>query len=165
MCSWKWQPAPVFLLGNPVGRGAWWAGVHGVAESGRNLSTHTYVHSICRWSEYVWNYRFPKHSINKVNVQSPVPQLHVTCSVMFDSFMTPWTVARQAPWSIGFFRQEYWSGLPFPSLITVPQSLQYENPWQVLMARIFSIIPCFIYVPSVSLCSFNFHATIYAVLL
>ena len=25
-----------------------------------------------------------------------------------------WTVARQAPLSVGFFRQEYWSGLPFP---------------------------------------------------
>ena len=27
----------------------------------------------------------------------------------------PWTVAHQAPPSIGFSRQEYWSGLPFPS--------------------------------------------------
>ena len=31
-------------------------------------------------------------------------------------FATPWTVARQVPWSVGFSRQEYWSGLPFPSL-------------------------------------------------
>ena len=30
-------------------------------------------------------------------------------------FVTPWTVARQAPLSVGFPRQEYWSGLPFPS--------------------------------------------------
>ena len=30
-------------------------------------------------------------------------------------FLTPWTVACQAPQSIGFSRQEYWSGLPFPS--------------------------------------------------
>ena len=29
--------------------------------------------------------------------------------------MTPWTVARQASLSMGFSRQEYWSGLPFPS--------------------------------------------------
>ena len=29
-------------------------------------------------------------------------------------FATPWTVAYQAPPSIGFFRQDYWSGLPFP---------------------------------------------------
>ena len=27
----------------------------------------------------------------------------------------PWTVARQAPLSMGFSRQEYWSGLSFPS--------------------------------------------------
>ena len=30
-------------------------------------------------------------------------------------FVTLWTVAYQALPSIGFFRQEYWSGLPFPS--------------------------------------------------
>ena len=30
-------------------------------------------------------------------------------------FATPWTVARQASLSMGFSRQEYWSGLPFPS--------------------------------------------------
>ena len=29
-------------------------------------------------------------------------------------FVTPWTVAHQAPPSVGFSRQEYWSGLPFP---------------------------------------------------
>ena len=30
-------------------------------------------------------------------------------------FATPWTVAYQAPLSMGFYRQECWSGLPFPS--------------------------------------------------
>ena len=30
-------------------------------------------------------------------------------------FATPWTVAYQAPPSMGFSRQECWSGLPFPS--------------------------------------------------
>ena len=34
-------------------------------------------------------------------------------TVMSDS-VTPWTVAHQAPLSMGFSRQEYWSGLPFP---------------------------------------------------
>ena len=33
---------------------------------------------------------------------------------------TPWTVARQAPLSMGFSRQEYWSWLPFPSLGDLP---------------------------------------------
>ena len=31
------------------------------------------------------------------------------------ALLTPWTVAHQAPLSMGFFRQEYWNGLPFPS--------------------------------------------------
>ena len=30
-------------------------------------------------------------------------------------FVTPWTVAHQAPLSMGFSRQENWSGLPFPT--------------------------------------------------
>ena len=37
-----------------------------------------------------------------------------SCSVMSYS-VTSWTVAHQAPLSMGFPRQEYWSGLPFPS--------------------------------------------------
>ena len=31
------------------------------------------------------------------------------------SLLTPWTVAHQAPLSMGFPKQEYWNGLPFPS--------------------------------------------------
>ena len=38
-------------------------------------------------------------------------------------FVTPWTVAHQAPVSMGFSRQEYWSGLPFPP----PGDL--SDPW------------------------------------
>ena len=38
----------------------------------------------------------------------------VSHEVVPDSFATPWTVARQNPLSMGFPRQEYWSGLPFP---------------------------------------------------
>ena len=35
-------------------------------------------------------------------------------------FVTLWTVAHQAPPSMGFFRQEYWSGMPFPSPEDLP---------------------------------------------
>ena len=35
--------------------------------------------------------------------------------VVSNTFATPWTVVHQAPLSMGFSRQEYWSGLPFPS--------------------------------------------------
>ena len=36
---------------------------------------------------------------------------HFSCVRFFAAL---WTVARQAPLSLGFFRQEYWSGLPCP---------------------------------------------------
>ena len=56
---------------------------------------------------------------------------------------TPWTAACQAPMSIGFFRQEYWNGLPFPSPADIlnpgieplspalqADSLATESPWK-----------------------------------
>ena len=39
---------------------------------------------------------------------------------MSDSFATTWTVALQAPLSVGFPKQEYWSELPFPSPRDLP---------------------------------------------
>ena len=45
--------------------------------------------------------------------------LHV-CSVMSNSLQSFWTVAHQVPLSMGFFRQGYWSGLPFPPLRALP---------------------------------------------
>ena len=42
------------------------------------------------------------------------------CSVASDSFVTPWTLAHQAPLSMGFPRQECWCGVPFPSLEDLP---------------------------------------------
>ena len=44
----------------------------------------------------------------KVKSQSEVAQLCLT-------LVTPWTTAYQAPPSMGFSRQKYWSGLPLPS--------------------------------------------------
>ena len=41
---------------------------------------------------------------------------------MSDFSVTPRTVARQAPLSVGFPRQEHWSGLPFPSPGDLPHS-------------------------------------------
>ena len=35
-------------------------------------------------------------------------------------FVTPWTVAHQFPLSMEFYKQEYWSGLPFPILGYLP---------------------------------------------
>ena len=42
-------------------------------------------------------------------------RLHFTLLNCVRLFVTPWTVAYHTPLSMGFSRQEYWSGLPFPS--------------------------------------------------
>ena len=54
--------------------------------------------------------------------------------------MTPWTVARQAPLSMGFSRQEYWSGLPFPSPGDLPDP-GTEPASPVLAGRFFTTEP------------------------
>ena len=51
-------------------------------------------------------------------IKQPIPEgklLLSSRSVMSDSFVTPWTVAHQAPLCLGFPKQESWSGLPLPS--------------------------------------------------
>ena len=46
-------------------------------------------------------------------------------------FVTPWTVAHQAPLSVGFSRQEYWSGLPRPPPGDLPHpGIQPHLPWR-----------------------------------
>ena len=47
----------------------------------------------------------------------------ISCFSRVRLFVTPWTVAHQAPLSIEFSMQEYWSGLPFPS----PRDLPYPG--------------------------------------
>ena len=49
-------------------------------------------------------------------------------SLVFDS-VTPWTVALQAPLSMRFFKQEYWSELLFPSSHTKDKSLLFLPFW------------------------------------
>ena len=55
---------------------------------------------------------FPRKSTG-VGVPLPSPVWVLSRAQLF---ATPWTVAYQAPLSMGFCRQEYWSGLPFLSL-------------------------------------------------
>ena len=67
-------------------------------------------------ASYTWLYSHwsftEKELLNETRVWNG--SLHcVSCWVVSDS-VTPWTVARQAPMSMGFPRQEYGSGLPFP---------------------------------------------------
>ena len=62
-------------------------------------------------------------------------------------FVTPWTVAHQAPMSMGLFRQECWSGLPFPSPGDLPNpgiepASEYSSPVSPALAgRFFTTTP------------------------
>ena len=59
------------------------------------------------------------------------------------TLVTSWTTARQAPLSMGFSRQEYWSGLPFPSPGDLPNpgielrspALQADSLWTELQGK------------------------------
>ena len=62
---------------------------------------------------------------------------------------TPWTAAYQAPPSMGFSRQEYWSGVPLPSpiyLIRVPQMEESQKLFEeiILFNLIIGVIVIFV---------------------
>ena len=87
------------------------------------------VHRLC-WYEKLRSTRVREHTVlqktaltfdtnSKFGVMGGLSKLPLKVKVKSLSrvqvFVTTWTVAYQAPPSIGFSRQEYWSGLPFPS--------------------------------------------------
>ena len=54
--------------------------------------------------------------------------------------MTPWTVTHQSPLSVRFPRQNYWSGLPFPSPENLPDpGIEHASP--ALAGRVFTTEP------------------------
>ena len=60
--------------------------------------------------------------------------------VVSDAFATPWTVSLQVPLSMGFPRQEYWSGLPFSSPGDLPDPrIKPTSP--ALAGRLFITVP------------------------
>ena len=73
----------------------------------------------------VWGYLFPQLTSLRIAFTHSCDLIHLTllpCKPKSSApdlcvwlFVTPWTVAYQAPLSMEFSRQEYWSGLPFPS--------------------------------------------------
>ena len=90
------KPLQYSCLGNPMDRGAWWSTVHGVAKSWTQLSNWT---TSTTYTKY--------HRL-------------LSCFSHVQLLVAPGTVAYQAPISMGFFRQEYWSGLPCPSWRDLP---------------------------------------------
>ena len=59
------------------------------------------------------------------------------CFSRIQLFVTPWTIARQTPLSMGFSSQEYWSGLPFPPTGDLPDP-RIEPTSPALAGRFFT---------------------------
>ena len=113
--------------------------VHGV----REYSTFILLHAAVRVSQHVGGvltFLASSRSSTMGDSWEYSVLLLFRHQVVSDSFETPWTVARQAPLSMGFSRQEYWRGLPFPSLGALPD-LGIEPLSPALAGRFFTIEP------------------------
>ena len=62
------------------------------------------------------------HTPYSTSIHSWIACVHVQMQRRAQLFVTPWTVTHQAPLSMGFPRQEYWSGLWFTSPGDLPYS-------------------------------------------
>ena len=56
---------------------------------------------------------FPSQTVMAMRLNNTATEYVLSCVRLF---AIPWTIARQAPLFMGFSRQEYWSGFPFPPL-------------------------------------------------
>ena len=98
----KWLSPTQWTWAWACSRSWWWTGKSGMLQSmGSQRVWHDWV------AELNWTMKY------------------VLCCVMHSHlwlFVTPWAVALQAPLSMEFSRQEYWSGLPFPSPGNLPNT-------------------------------------------
>ena len=89
--------------------------IHGIFQASTGVGCHCLLQRIfptqglnpglphCRQTLYCLSHQGSPLKVYRFEIEN------VSCSVMSDS-VTPWTVARQAPLSMEFSRQEYWSG-------------------------------------------------------
>ena len=98
----KWQPTPVFLPGESQGRGR----LVGCRLWGRTESDTT-------------DATRRRQQQQQVTGRTPTTSLMDVLS-HFQLFVAPWTIALQSPLLMEFSRQEYWMGLPFPTVGDLP---------------------------------------------
>ena len=80
--------------------------------------------------------RLSDRRLNQMTASSMTPLVYCCCCCLValcQLSVTPWTVDHQAPLSIKFSSQEYWTGLPFPSPGDLPDpEIEQASPaWQV----------------------------------
>ena len=105
----------------------------------------------CEWTLTVWdsnnNIWGLKNRI-RIHVNSDICKMEIfilskdVCAQLLSCVQlctTPWTVAHQASLSMGFSRQEYWSGLPFPSPGDLPDQGWNQCLWLLLHWQVDSL--------------------------
>ena len=104
------NPLQCSCLENPRDGGAWWAAICGVAQS------RTQLKRLSSSSNYM-SLKLRSICVHKLNVEKWESSTSLTMLSRFSRVRlcaTSETAAHQAPPSLGFSRQERWSGLPFP---------------------------------------------------
>ena len=106
------SPFQYSCLKNPMERGAWWATVPAVAKSWTWWCTEWLS---TRWPHYSSVSSMKTLSPNRApsGVKGVICAYVPSCFQFVRLFETLWTVFHQALLSMVFFRQKYWSGLPF----------------------------------------------------
>ena len=138
------NPLQCSCLENPRDRGAWWAAVYGVTQSRTRLKRLTSSSS----SIFILTWDFYRVVVGGLVTKS--------CPTL----ATPWTRTCQGALSTGFSRQEYWSGLPFPSPGDLPQprtelgspALQADSLLTELQGKIYRVSLFQILFQPVSVC-------------
>ena len=116
------NPLQYSCLENPMDRWAWQATVHWVTKSWTQLkqlsiSSTTYAYKSTTNRQSSITFKLLPKILYKWIVFVQLLSCVWLCA-------TPWTIGHQAHLSMGFSRQEYWSGLPFPSpLVTLKLNL------------------------------------------
>ena len=131
----NWQPTPVFLPGESQGRGILvGCRLWGRTESDTTEGTQQQSLQGIILSSFITSFIQSSAYFNNLRVEWVL-----NCSVTSDS-ATAWTVAYQAPLSMELWRQEYWSGLPFPFPGDLPNpGIKPESP--ALAGRFFTTEP------------------------
>ena len=124
----KWQPTPVFLPGESHGRRnlvGYSPRGHKESDTTERLQLHHADNIMWYWLNSIHHrtgdvLAINRETINRVFSLSRgkmmiIVQWKWKSLSRVQLFVTPWTVAYQVALSMGFSRQEYWSGLPFPS--------------------------------------------------
>ena len=118
------NPLQYSCLKNSMDRGAWWTTVHGVPKSQTWLLERISFSPTNSTKDHLNVEQLPQNNFWTVAEDTRHPERQPNLfrrKVKLKSlshvqlFVTPWTTACQASPSMEFFRQEYWSGLPFSS--------------------------------------------------